>query len=49
MNISGNKLISDDLMSKKVVTDPHSYYKTLREIEPVHWNDRWGGLDTYFL
>ena len=43
MNVSGNKLISDDLMSKKVVTDPHSYYKTLREIEPVHWNDRWGG------
>ena len=26
MNVSGSKLISDDLMSKKVVTDPHSYY-----------------------
>jgi cytochrome P450 len=35
--------VSDDLMSPEVIHDPHSYYHGLREADPVHWNDRWGG------
>ena len=35
--------LSDDLMSPAVVHDPHSYYHQLRDADPVHWNDRWGG------
>jgi cytochrome P450 len=34
---------SDDLMAPGVIRDPHSYYRLLRETDPVHWNDRWGG------
>ena len=34
---------SDDLMAPEVIVDPHSYYRRLREQDPVHWNDRWGG------
>ena len=35
--------ISDDLMAPEVVADPHAYYRGLREADPVHWNERWGG------
>lgn len=35
--------ISDDLMAHDVIVDPHSYYHELRETDPVHWNERWGG------
>ena len=35
--------ISDDLMAPEVILDPHSYYRGLRQQDPVHWNDRWGG------
>lgn len=34
---------SDDLMAPEVIRDPHTYYHRLREADPVHWNDRWGG------
>lgn len=33
----------DDLMTVDVITDPHAYYRRLREYEPIHWNERWGG------
>ncbi len=35
--------ISDDLMAHDVILDPHSYYHELRDADPVHWNERWGG------
>ncbi|MCC6723428.1 MAG: cytochrome P450 [Saprospiraceae bacterium] len=35
--------ISDDLMAHDVILDPHSYYHEIRETDPVHWNERWGG------
>ena len=35
--------ISDDLMAPDVIADPHSYYRTLREDDPVNWNERWPG------
>lgn len=36
-------LLKDDLMAPEVIADPHSYYRTLRENERVHWNERWKG------
>lgn len=36
-------VLSDDLMAPDVIRDPHSYYRHLREVDPVHWNQRWGG------
>ncbi len=35
--------LNDDLMAPNVISDPHGYYRTLREAEPIHWNARWGG------
>jgi cytochrome P450 len=35
--------VSDNLMAAEVIHDPHTYYHTLRDDDPVHWNDRWGG------
>ena len=35
--------ISDDLMAPEVILDPHGYYRGIREQDPIHWNDRWGG------
>ena len=29
-------------MAPEVIADPHSYYRRLRDQNPVHWNDRWG-------
>ena len=36
-------VLSDDLMAEDVISDPHGYYRNLRDAEPVHWNNRWGG------
>ncbi len=36
-------LLCDDLMTPEVIADPHAYYHQLRETDPVHWNERWGG------
>lgn len=36
-------LVIDDLMAPDVIADPHAYYRELRETDPVHWNERWGG------
>ncbi len=38
-----NTLVHNDLMAPDVINDPHSYYRNLRESDPVYWNDRWGG------
>ena len=35
--------LSDDLMAPDVIQDPHSYYRRIREVDPVHWNGLWGG------
>jgi cytochrome P450 len=35
--------IHDDLMAPGVIDDPHSYYRGLREAEPIHFNSKWGG------
>jgi cytochrome P450 len=35
--------LSDDLMAPEVIRNPHAYYRRLREVEPVHWNAKWGG------
>lgn len=35
--------LSDDLMAPEVIDDPHSYYRQLREVDPIHWNQKWGG------
>ncbi len=43
MNLEGTPTISDDLMAAEVIADPYSYYRGLREIDPVHWNERWPG------
>jgi len=37
------KQIHDDLMAPEVVNDPHTYYRALREAEPIHFNEKWGG------
>ncbi len=36
-------LLLDDLMAPEVINDPHAYYHQLRESDPVHYNERWGG------
>ena len=36
-------LLCDDLMAPEVILDPHAYYRELRETDPVHYNERWGG------
>ncbi len=30
------KTLNDDLMAANVMADPHSYYRELREVDPVH-------------
>lgn len=30
-------------MAPEVIADPHGYYRRLREVDPVHFNQRWGG------
>lgn len=36
-------MIHDDLMAPEVIVDPHSYYRSLQEAEPIHYNEKWGG------
>ncbi|GBD13354.1 Biotin biosynthesis cytochrome P450 [bacterium HR24] len=36
-------LVQDDLLAPEVVADPYPYFARLREEDPVHWNQRWGG------
>lgn len=43
MRESGTTTLSDDLMAPEVIADPYSYYRVLRETDPVHWNERWPG------
>ena len=33
---------TDDLFAPEVIADPYTYFGRLREIEPVHWNERFG-------
>ncbi|MCC6476459.1 cytochrome P450 [bacterium] len=33
----------DDMMTREVMNDPHSYYHALRTHDPVYWNQKWGG------
>jgi cytochrome P450 len=35
--------MADDLMADDVIRDPFTYYRWLRELDPIHWNARWGG------
>ncbi len=36
-------LVQDDLLAPEVLRDPYAYFARLRQLDPVHWNDRWGG------
>lgn len=36
-------IVQDDLLAPEVVQDPYAYFARLREVDPVHWNERWGG------
>lgn len=40
-----NEVISvdDDLLDASRLQDPFPYYRELREMRPVHWNERWRG------
>lgn len=33
---------SDDLLSAEAISDPYAYFGHLREVDPVHWNERHG-------
>ncbi|WP_066304288.1 cytochrome P450 [Bacillus sp. FJAT-29814] len=35
--------IKNDLLDPEVIKDPHSYFRQLRNEDPVHWNERWKG------
>ncbi len=35
--------MADDLMADEAIRDPHTFYRWLRELSPIHWNARWGG------
>jgi cytochrome P450 len=36
-------LTQDNLLAPDVLYDPYAYFAHLREADPVHWNERWGG------
>ena len=36
-------LAQDDLLAPEVLYDPYLYFAHLRDTDPVHWNERWGG------
>jgi cytochrome P450 len=36
-------LAHDDLLAPEVLRDPYAYFAALRERDPVHYNERWGG------
>jgi len=31
----------DDIFSAAAITDAHSWYRRLREQDPIHWNERY--------
>ncbi len=31
----------DDIFSAAAIADPHTWYRTLRENDPIHWNERY--------
>ena len=31
--------VSDNMFTEDVINDPYTYYGSLREEDPVHWND----------
>lgn len=33
----------NDMMTRDVMNDPHTYYHHLRAHDPVYWNEKWGG------
>jgi cytochrome P450 len=33
----------DNLLAPEVLHDPYAYFARLRDTDPVHWNERWGG------
>ena len=33
--------VADDMFTKEAIADPYSYYGSLREEDPVHWNERY--------
>jgi cytochrome P450 len=33
----------DNLLAPDVLHDPYAYFAHLRDADPVHWNERWGG------
>lgn len=33
----------DDLLSDVAVNDPATYYASVRDVDPVYWNQRWNG------
>ncbi len=35
--------LHDNLSAPEVITNPYPYFHQLREEDPVHWNDWWGG------
>ena len=38
-----NATIDDDLLAPGVIADPYGYYGRIRDLDPVYWNERWGG------
>lgn len=34
--------IQDDLFSSEVIADPYTYFRHVREADPVHWNEKYG-------
>src|SRR5262249_25053022 len=36
-------LAQDNLLAPDVLYDPYIYFAHLRDTDPVHWNERWGG------
>ena len=36
-------MAQDNLLAPDVLNDPYAYFAHLRETDPVHWNERWGG------
>jgi cytochrome P450 len=36
-------LDQDNLLAPDILQDPYAYFARLRDTDPVHWNERWGG------
>ena len=35
--------LHENLLDTNVIQDPYTYYRQLSEIDPVYWNEQWGG------